>query len=49
MFGWVVNTTLSTTPFFIKPFHVIGLLPCPVKTSENLWLSDVFRGIERDQ
>ena len=28
----------------INPFHVTGLFQYPLKTSENLWFSDVFRG-----
>ena len=27
----------------INPFHATGLFLCPLKTSENLWFSDVFR------
>ena len=36
---------------YINPFPATGLLLYPLKTSENLWFSDVFRegGIERDQ
>ena len=29
-------------------YHVAGLFIYPLKISENLWFSDVFRGIERD-
>ena len=34
---------------FINPYYATGLFPYPLKTSENLWFSDVFRGIGRDQ
>ena len=33
----------------LNPFHVTGLFLYLLKTSENLWFSDVFKGIERDQ
>ena len=33
----------------IDPFHATRFFQSPVKTSENLWSSDIFRGIERDQ
>ena len=34
----------------LNPFHATGLFRYPLKTSENLWFSDVFTGgIERDQ
>ena len=33
----------------VNPFHATGLLRYPLKTSEDLWFSDVFWGIERDQ
>ena len=33
----------------INSFHATGLFRCPLKTSENLWFSDVSGGIERDQ
>ena len=29
---------------FTIPFHIAGLFIYPLKTSENLWFSDVFRG-----
>ena len=29
---------------FFNPFYAIGLFLYPLKTSENLWFSDVFRG-----
>ena len=31
----------------IYPFHATGLFLYPLKTSENLWLSDVFRGYRK--
>ena len=31
----------------LKPFHATGLFLCPLKTSENLWFSDVFRGYRK--
>ena len=30
----------------INPFHATGLFLYPLKTSENLWFSDVIRGIK---
>ena len=33
----------------LNPFHVTCLFPYPLKTSENLWFSDVLRGIEGDR
>ena len=30
----------------INPFHATDLFWYPLKTSENLWLSDVFRGYQ---
>ena len=33
----------------LNAFHATGLFRYPLKTSENLWFSDIFRGVERDQ
>ena len=33
----------------INPFHAARLFLCSLKTLENLWFSDVFRGIGGDQ
>ena len=34
----------------MNPLHATGLFLYPLKTSENLWFSDVIQGgIERDQ
>ena len=45
------NILLSTLNFrqytFINPFHATGLFWYPLKTSENLWFSDVFRGYRK--
>ena len=45
------NILLSTLSFrqytFINPFHATGLFWYPLKTSENLWFSDVFRGYQK--
>ena len=30
-----------------NPFHATDLFWCPLKTSENLWFSDVFRGYQK--
>ena len=30
-----------------KLFHAIGLIQYPLKISENLWFSDVFRGYRK--
>ena len=32
---------------FINPFYTADLLWYPLKTSENLWFSDVFRGYQK--
>ena len=29
---------------FVNPFHATGVILYPLKTSENLWFSDIFRG-----
>ena len=29
--------------YFLNPFHATGLFRYPLKISENLWFSDVFR------
>ena len=31
----------------LNPFHVTGLFLYFLKTSENLWFSDVFRGYRK--
>ena len=31
----------------INPFHATGIFRYPLKTSENLWFSDVFRGYQK--
>ena len=31
----------------VNLFHATGLFPYPLKTSENLWFSDVFRGYRK--
>ena len=33
----------------LNPFHTRGLYLYLLKTSENLWFSYVFRGVEREQ
>ena len=33
--------------FVVNPFHTTGLFRCPLKTSENLWFSDVFKGYRK--
>ena len=40
LFGILLHDSL----WFINPFHQIGLILYPLKTSENLWFSVVFRG-----
>ena len=40
-------TEISKIGLFAKivnPFHATGLFRYPLKTSENLWFSDAFRG-----
>ena len=31
----------------VNPFHATGLFRYPLKTSENLWFPDVFRGYRK--
>ena len=33
----------------LNPFNATGLFLYPLKTPENLWSPEVFRGMERDQ
>ena len=40
---------LCMTVFFFNPFHAIGLILYPLKTSENQRFSDVFREYRTDQ
>ena len=32
---------------YLNPFHATDLFWYPLKTSENLWFSDVFRGCQK--
>ena len=32
---------------FFNPFHATDLFRCPLKTSENLWFSDVSKGYQK--
>ena len=34
-------------PFWLTPFHATGFFLYPLKSSENLWFSDVFRGCRK--
>ena len=43
LFGILLNDSL----WFINPFHQTGLFLYPLKTSENLWFSVVFRGYRK--
>ena len=36
-------------PFFFNPFHANGPFLYPLKTLENLWFCDVFRGYRNDE
>ena len=47
----IVTYTTLTQPFNLCiPVHATGLfLYTPLKTSEDLWFSDVIRDIERDK
>ena len=40
----IQNAILSVTP---NPYHAFGLFLCLLKTSENLWFSDAFRGYRK--
>ena len=33
---------------YINPYHSIGLFRYPLKTLENPWFSDVFRGVLKE-
>ena len=33
--------------FCVNPFHATDLVWYPLKTSENLWVSDIFRGYQK--
>ena len=55
-FDHIEDTILESTENFknqsinlINPFHASDLFWYPLKTSANLWFSDVFRGINRNQ
>ena len=44
---WLVNRAKQKTTImdkYINPFHVTGLFLYLLKTLENLWFSDIFRG-----
>ena len=34
--------------YYVNPFHGTGLFRKPLKTSENLWLSDAFKGVSKE-
>ena len=34
--------------FRLNPFHATGPFRYPLKTSENLWFSDVFREVSKE-
>ena len=40
----VVGICVTVSLSFFKPFHATGLFLYPLKTSENFWFSDGFRG-----
>ena len=42
---WLLRAQGITVTF--NPFHAIDLFWYPLKTSENLWFSDVFRGYQK--
>ena len=39
---------MATFYDYIDPFHATGIFLYPLKTSENLWFSDVIRGAWKD-
>ena len=49
LFQVLVFSELLSREFkqLLNPFNATGLLLYPLKTSENLYLSDVFRGYRR--
>ena len=36
---------LFSTEGRINPFHATGIFPYSLKTSENLWFYDAFKGV----
>ena len=46
-FLWECSVILKLHSPFLKPFHTTDLFWYPLKTSENLWFSDVFRGYQK--
>ena len=40
----MITGPFNCKPFPVNPFHATDLFIYPLKTSENLWFSDVFRG-----
>ena len=42
----VVRISLVHTTF-LNPFHATDLFWCPLKTSENIWFSDILRGYQK--
>ena len=54
---WIHRSKIKTLQYFlinkfitirfINPFHATGLFRKPLKTSENLWFSDVFKGYQK--
>ena len=43
---FVINICFT---YYFNPFHVTGLLLCPLKKSENLWFLNVFGRYRRNQ
>ena len=39
---------LFSTEGHINPFHATGIFPYPLKTSENLWFYEAFKGVQKE-
>ena len=43
-FAYLLNEYLKVSYNYFNPFHTNSPFLYPVKTSESLWISDIFRG-----
>ena len=47
LFSFDYQRTINILLVTINPFHATGIFLYPLKKSENLWFSDVFRGYRK--
>ena len=47
IFYITINPLYLIVQKYLNPFHATGFFWYPLKTSENLWFSDVFRGYRK--